>query len=301
MNLYESGHDLICVDNLTTGSKSFLREQIFNRIKFFDLDISEVTGPELLQLIGETETIYHIAANADVRGGWNSSFKDIKQNIIATHNIAEYAKFSHVKEVIFTSTGCVYGEPTVIPTPENSPFPKQTSLYGASKIASEGILSSYSEQNAFKTTVLRFVSVLGKNYHHGHVIDFVRQLYFNPKELKILGNGKQRKSYINVLDCINALTSLRSNLQFDVFNIGQNNFIEVNESAQIICEKMNVEPTIITQESKRGWIGDNPFTYLDISKAKSYGWEPKFTINDSLLETVEWILANDWILSKQRP
>ena len=293
------GNDVTIIDNLSTGDLRFLTSEELSSVKFLELDLAKADSHELEKLIKQTQIIFHIAANADVRGGWDNSFRDIEQNVIATHNIAAAGRRVGVEEFIFTSTGCVYGDSTVIPTPESEPFPIQTSLYGASKVAAEGILSAYSANGAFKVSVFRFVSVLGNNYHHGHVIDFVRKLLKDNSFLEILGNGKQKKSYINVIDCIAALSGLRGKNNFEVFNIGHDSFIEVRESAELVSQYLDLKPRFDFGTENRGWIGDNPFTFLDISKAKIQGWNPTIPIDESIKETVEWIVQNKWVLEKQ--
>jgi UDP-glucose 4-epimerase len=296
--LVENGDEVVCLDNLSTGTKKFLEGEIQSQIRFIEADLVLQTHEDLIKSAKGADKIYHLAANADVRDGWMNPTRDLTQNAYATLKIAEIAREAKVEEVVFTSTGCVYGDSVVIPTPEEHPFPTQTSLYGSSKVAGEGILSSYVAQGVFKATVFRFVSVLGQNYHHGHVFDFVRKLKLNSKELEILGNGKQKKSYIHVDDCVRALVSLRGVEPFEVFNIGARQFIEVIESAKIICDHMGISPMIKTGDQNRGWVGDNPFTYLDITKAESYGWSPRVNIKDSIIETVEWLMLNEWVFSK---
>lgn len=289
--------EVVLVDNFSTGDSRYL-DGVLGGLEIFDLDISRTSPTELAKVFHGCDRIFHLAANADVRGGWSNTKRDIDQNIIATHNVAEATRLARVSEVVFASTGCVYGDSTLIPTPENEPFPIQTSLYGMSKMAAEGIFSSYSAQGAFKSTILRFVSVLGRNYHHGHVIDFVRKLKSNPNSLQILGDGTQKKSYINVADCTRAFVDLRGKSNFEVFNIGHNYFLPVFESARLIARYMELEPEILLSEGSRGWIGDNPFTFLDISKAKEFGWEPSISIETSVEETVTYLLENQWVLDK---
>ena len=296
--LVENGDEVLCLDNLSTGSKRFLESEIQSQIRFIEADLVLQTHEELLKLAKGVDKVYHLAANADVRDGWMNPSRDLTQNTFATLKIAEIARAAEVEEVVFTSTGCVYGDSKVIPTPEEHPFPIQTSLYGSSKAAGEGILSSYVAQGAFKATVFRFVSVLGQNYHHGHVIDFVRKLRLNSNELEILGNGKQRKSYIHINDCVRALVSLRGVGSYEVFNIGSRDFIEVIDSAKIISDCMGISPSVKTGDQNRGWVGDNPFTYLDITKAESHGWSPRVNIENSIVETVKWLMSNEWVFSK---
>lgn len=292
------GNEVVVVDNLSTGDVAFLSSEEISSIEFIQEDLVSIEATRLEKALSGTEVVFHLAANADVRGGWDNSYRDIEQNIIVTHKIADAARKTGIKEFVFTSTGCVYGDSTIIPTPESEPFPIQTSLYGSSKVAAEGMLSSYAANGAFNVTVLRFVSVLGENYHHGHVIDFVRNLTNSPSVLKILGNGTQRKSYINVKDCVDALIQLRGNSPFNVFNIGHRSYLEVQESAKLISKFMGLTPSFQFSSENRGWIGDNPFTFLDISKAEKLGWSPSISIEDSIKETVDWLVENKWLLTK---
>ena len=293
------GNEVVVIDNLSTGNLKFLTPDEISNVDIIREDLISIDPTKLEKGVAGSQVVFHLAANADVRGGWSNSYRDIEQNVIATHKIADAARKSDIEEFIFTSTGCVYGDSTVIPTPESEPFPIQTSLYGASKVAAEGILSSYAANGAFDVTVLRFVSVLGENYHHGHVIDFVRKLIKSPSLLEVLGNGKQKKSYINVRDCVDALTRLRGETSFNVFNIGHRNYLEVHESATLISKFMGLTPVFNFGSENRGWIGDNPFTFLDISKAEKHGWIPTISIEDSIRETVEWLIANQWVLNME--
>jgi UDP-glucose 4-epimerase len=293
------GNEVVVIDNLSTGNLNFLTSEELSNIDFIQEDLVSIDPTKLEKGVAGSQVVFHLAANADVRGGWSNSYRDIEQNVIATHKIADAARKSDIDEFVFTSTGCVYGDSTIIPTPESEPFPIQTSLYGASKVAAEGILSSYAANGAFDVTVLRFVSVLGENYHHGHVIDFVRKLIKSPSTLEILGNGKQKKSYINVRDCVDALTHLRGKSTFNVFNIGHRNYLEVHESATLISKFMGLAPVFRFGSENRGWIGDNPFTFLDISKAENHGWTPTISIDDSIEGTVRWLVGNPWVLDME--
>jgi UDP-glucose 4-epimerase len=296
--LLSEGQEVIVFDNLSTGSENFLSDLDKKKIYHANIDLAKASVYDLTPYLKNVSTVYHLAANADVRGGWTSTFRDIEENIIASHNIALASRESGVTEFIFASTGCVYGDSKTIPTPETEIFPIQTSLYGASKVASEGLISRFAANGAFKATAFRFVSVLGPNYHHGHVIDFVRKLKANPTKLNVLGNGKQKKSYIHVTDCETGLIKLRTDLNYDVFNIGHNMYVEVRESAKLVADSLNLTPEFIFENKDRGWIGDNPFTFLDIQKATKYGWQPSTSIELSVQETVDWIENNSWVLDK---
>jgi UDP-glucose 4-epimerase len=209
-----------------------------------------------------------------------------------------------VKRIGFSSTGSVYGEPNVHPTPEDAPFPIQTSLYGASKLAGEGLIQAYATGFGFTGMIFRFVSILGERYSHGHVYDFYRQLAADPTKLKVLGNGKQRKSYLYVQDCVDAiLTVLDKGPQgpgASTYNLGADEYCEVNDSIGWICGKMGVKPELSYTGGDRGWIGDSPFIFLDTKKVRSLGWKPKLTIKKGVEKTVEYLAASPWLFESRR-
>lgn len=293
--LLAEGHTVAVADNFTTGYREHLKDR--------DLEIVEcdiVTDRALLaDVMAGASAVFHLAANADVRYGWDHPRRDLEQNVIATLNVAEAAVAAGVPTLAFSSTGSVYGEARVIPTPEDAPFPVQTSLYGASKAAAEGFLASYAEAGRLNVAAFRFVSVLGPRYSHGHVIDFMRQLRDDPTRLVVLGDGTQRKSYMHVHDCVAGLITLADVRGFEVFNLGVDGYSTVRDSISWICERMGVSPEIEFGEGDRGWVGDNPFIYLDTSHARESGWTPRLSIRDSVIDTVDWLLANPWLLDRR--
>jgi UDP-glucose 4-epimerase len=242
--------------------------------------------------------VFHLAANADVRFGTHHPFKDIEQNTIATYNVLEAMRANDIRKIAFSSTGSVYGEAAVFPTPENAPFPVQTSLYGNSKVAAEGLISSYCEGFGFQGFIFRFVSILGERYTHGHVFDFYQQLLADSSKLKVLGNGKQRKSYLYIQDCIDAIMIAieRATDRVNIFNLGQDEYCEVNQSIGWICERLKLKPELAYTGGERGWIGDNPFIFLDCSRMRALGWEPKLSIRNSVINTLEYLIANHWVV-----
>ena len=236
-----------------------------------------------------------------MRFGLKHTKKDINQNIIVTHKILEAMRKNNVKKIMFSSTGSVYGESNQIPTRENAPFPVQTSLYGASKISAEGLISAYCEGFNFKSYIFRFVSILGKRYSHGHVFDFVKKLRKNNKKLYVLGDGNQRKSYLNIDDCINAIYKSMNyfNDKINIINLGTNNSLTVKESIKIICDNLKCKPKLFFKGGRRGWVGDSPLIFLDIKKLRKSGWKPKFTIKQSIKITTKYLLDNQWILKRK--
>jgi UDP-glucose 4-epimerase len=242
------------------------------------------------------DTVFHLAANADVRHGAEHPRKDLEQNTIATSSVLEAMRLAGVSRIAFSSTGSVYGEAAVIPTPEDAPFPVQTSLYGASKLAAEGLISAYAEAFGFQAWIFRFVSILGERYTHGHVIDFYRQLREHPGELRVLGDGSQRKSYLYVHDCIDAIfTALdRAQGKINILNLGTAEYCQVNDSIRWICEHLGLSPEIRYTGGDRGWVGDNPFIFLDCARMRALGWQPALGIREAVIRTVRHLQTNDF-------
>src|SRR5271165_1331785 len=202
--LLESGIEVVGWDNLSTGQEEFLREA--RRSKQFRFALGDnLNLPALSAAMAGCDYVFHLAANADVRFGLNHPGKDLQQNTIATFNVLEAMRANGIRRIAFSSTGSVYGEAAVIPTPEDAPFPIQTSLYGASKVAGETQIQAYCEGFGFEGYIFRFVSILGERYTHGHVFDFYKQLLEHPDHLRVLGDGTQRKSYLYVQDCLRAI------------------------------------------------------------------------------------------------
>ncbi len=294
--LSEPENEVVVYDNFSTGRMEFLEEALknprFKLIKGDNLDEKSLT-----EAMKGCEFVFHFAANADVRMGCEHPRKDLEQNTIATYNVLEAMRANGIKRIGFSSTGSVYGEAEVIPTPEDAPFPIQTSLYGASKLACEGLLAAYAEGFDFQVYIFRFVSILGERYTHGHVFDFCKKLMADPSTLHILGNGKQRKSYLYVKDCMEAIMTVirKADEKVNIYNLGTDQYCEVNDSVGWICGKLNVNPSFTYAGGERGWVGDNPFIYLDTKKVRALGWEPKATIEDGVVKTVEYLLANPWV------
>jgi len=299
--LIKKGHNVIVLDNLSTGKKIFINELL--KEENFKFILCDLLNKDLLNSVFENhiDFVYHFAANADVRFGLNQPGKDLEQNTIATYNLLEAMRVNKVKKIAFSSTGSVYGETNVFPTPEDAPFPIQTSLYGASKLACEALISAYCEGFGFRGYIYRFVSILGQHYTHGHVYDFTKSLIENPNKLNVLGNGLQQKSYLNIFDCVRAMYLIEgsSNEKICIYNLATPELINVNQSIKFISELMKVDPKISYGKEDRGWVGDNPKIFLDIKKVVSLGWQPKFTIKDSILQTASWLLANKWVYNSR--
>jgi UDP-glucose 4-epimerase len=295
--LINDGHDVLGIDNLSTGRIKFLKSSLDS--KKFTFLVGDITNIEfLLDCFVGYDFVYHLAANADVRFGLNHPFKDIEQNIIGTYNVLEAMRANNIFNIGFASTGSVYGEASQIPTFENAPFPVQTSLYGSSKLSGEGLITSYCEGFKFKANIFRFVGILGERYTHGHIYDFYKKLKKDSTQLEILGDGKQRKSYLYVQDCLDAMLIAEKNLKYkiNIYNLGVDSFCEVVDSVEIICRELNMSPKLSFTGGVRGWVGDNPFIFLETSKIRSLGWTPKFTIAEGIIKTVNYLRDNDWVI-----
>lgn len=299
--LLAEGREVVVYDNLSTGRMEFL-EAARNHpgFTFVRGDLLDAAG--LTRAMAGCDTVYHLAANADVRFGTEHPRRDLEQNTIATFNVLEAMRSNGIRRIAFSSTGSVYGEPDVFPTPEDAPFPRQTSMYSASKVAGESLLTAYSEGYGFEVFIFRFVSILGERYSHGHVFDFARRLLADPTELQILGDGKQRKSYLYVQDCIDAilLAMAASKERVNVLNLGTDEYCEVNQSVSWICESLGVQPKRTYAGGTRGWVGDSPFIFLDCSRMRAFGWKPKLTIREGILRTLGYLLENRWLLEARK-
>lgn len=298
--LLADGHQVTGIDNFSTGQRRFLKGALAHpNFRLVEIDLLNLDALKLAFAGGEA--VFHLAANADVRFGTEHPRKDLEQNTIATYNVLEAMRANGIKKIAFSSTGSVYGEAAVVPTPEDSPFPIQTSLYGASKAAGEGLISAYCEGFGFQSWIFRFVSILGERYTHGHVFDFYQKLKADPSRLPVLGNGKQRKSYLYVQDCIDAilLAMDKATGKVNIFNLGVDGYCEVNDSIGWICTELGVKPQLEYSGGDRGWIGDNPFIFLETKKIQSLGWKPKFGIREGVIKTVVYLRANEWVFEER--
>src|SRR5262249_44714748 len=252
------------------------------------------------------DRVFHLAANADVRFGLKHPSRDLEQNTIATFNVLEAMHSNGVKTIAFSSTGSVYGETTTFPTPEDAPFPIQTSLYGASKLAGEGLIQAYCEGFEFEGYIFRFVSILGERYTHGHVFDFYRQLLQHPHRLEVLGDGTQRKSYLYINDCIEAMLHVMtidrdsdSTQRTHIYNLGAPEYCSDTDFIGWITEYLGLSTQLTFGGGERGWIGDNPFIFLDTTRVQQTGWRAKLTIHSAVIKTLEWLRENQWVLEKR--
>ena len=296
--LRAEGVEVVLVDDFRTGRREFVAELL--AADGATLHEGDVLDRALLERAFEgCDWVFHLQANADVRHGLNHPQRDLEQNTIATATVLEAMRATGVRGIAFSSTGSIYGEPAVFPTPEDAPFPTQTSLYGASKLAGEGMIAAYAHGFEFTGVVFRFVSILGERYTHGHVFDFYRALKRDPERLAVLGDGRQEKSYLYVQDCVSGiLAAVAAHAErpgFHVYNLGSDETVILEQSVETIAGHMGLTPSIEYGGGVRGWAGDSPLIHLDCARIRALGWEPTLSIRESTLRTLAWFDANPYV------
>jgi UDP-glucose 4-epimerase len=297
--LIDRGIEVAVLDNFATGRREFLAERALGAgVTLVEGDALDMGSLE--RALEGCDWVFHLQANADLRRGVEHPRRDLEQNTIATSNVLEAMRARGVRQIVFSSTGSVYGEPEVFPTPEDSPFPIQTSLYAASKLAGEALIGAYAHGFGFNGVICRFVSVLGERYTHGHVFDFFRALKRDPTRLRVLGDGRQEKSYLYVQDCIGAILTAVERHETDadpaahIYNLGTDETLVVDDSVEIITEHLGLSPTVEHTGGRRGWAGDSPLIRLDTSRIRALGWRPQLTIAQALARTLDWLDANEY-------
>jgi UDP-glucose 4-epimerase len=298
--LSADGAEVNVVDDFRTGRREFV-EGLLDRpgTRLFEGDVLD--ADLMREAVAGCDWVFHLQANADVRHGLDHPRRDLEQNTIATSTVLEAMRAEGVSRIGFSSTGSVYGEPEVFPTPEDAPFPLQTSLYAASKLAGEGMIGAYAHGYEFTGLIFRFVSILGERYTHGHVFDFYRALRADPDHLRVLGDGRQEKSYLYVGDCIEAImTAVDAHSEAPgethVYNLGTDETIVVDNSVARIVGHLGLDPEVEHTGGKRGWKGDSPLIQLDCTKIRGLGWEPTMTIEQAIGRTLGWFEAHPEIV-----
>jgi UDP-glucose 4-epimerase len=300
--LIAQGVEVVIVDDFRTGRREFLADALSqSRATLIEGDVLDQATLE--EAFDGCDWVFHLQANADVRRGLEHPRHDLEQNTIATSTVLEAMRATGVRRIAFSSTGSIYGEPDVFPTPEDAPFPVQTSLYGASKLACEGLIAAYAAGYGFTGLVFRFVSILGERYTHGHVFDFFCALRQDTTRLRVLGDGRQEKSYLYIQDCVGAILTAADRHDDDsgthVYNLGTDETVVLDESIAIITEHLGVSPQIEHTGGRRGWTGDSPLIHLDTSRIRSLGWEPRLTIREAIVRTLDWLRDSEYAWSEQ--
>jgi UDP-glucose 4-epimerase len=291
--LLELKNSVTVFDNLSAGSMSNI--EIWKDHESFEFIKGDITEPLAIQkALKGSEVVYHLAANPEVRS-WLASPEDhFKQNVQGTFNILEGIRKSEVTQMLlFTSTSTVYGEANVIPTPETYAPLKPISHYGASKLAAEAIISSYSFMYGFKGVIFRLANTIGIRSNHGVIYDFVQKLHKDPIKLEVLGDGTQSKSYLYVTDCVEAMIYAAEKIKqkVSIFNVGSEDRVSVLEIAKIVMDEMGLKNTKIQLtggvDDGRGWKGDVKVMQLDMTKIKKLGWRPKMYSSEAVRETAK--------------
>jgi UDP-glucose 4-epimerase len=290
-------HDwqITILDNFSAGSRDNLRHLLLQRPKEVKLLEGDCTNPaHVKEALKGVETVFHLAANPEVRLELNDPQTCFRQNVYATHVLLQQIKDNRkIRTLVFLSTSTVYGEAETMPTPESYGPLKPISPYGASKLASEALISAYAYTYNKKAIILRLANIIGPRSQHGVIHDFVQKLRKNPKQLEILGDGTQNKSYLYIDDCINATKIAHSTTknQVEIYNVGSEDQISVIKIAQIVAEEMGLENVRFTctggVDGGRGWKGDVKNMLLDTAKLKTKGWKPRYTSAGAIRKTVK--------------
>ncbi len=310
--LLTQGAKVTVIDNMNTGQPQIVDAHKKNKnYTFLKLDIFSERD-RLINAMKGSEFVFHLAANADIRGGITNTMVDLEQNTLATHNVLEGMRRNDVRGIAFSSSASAYGIQTKFPIPEDAQM-IQNSLYGASKLAGEGLIEAYAEYYGISGSIYRFVSIIGERYPHGVVIDFYRKLKKDPKTLEILGDGNQKKSYLYVKDCVagimagvkatnegknlsNAATApaTTSKTRIGIYNLGQNYTLNVKDVAGIITKEMGLTNVKYRfTGGAAGWVGDQPVVLLSTKRIESLGWKPQVRIEDGLRRTIRYLIETN--------
>lgn len=287
-------HDVTVYDNLSSGKLKFIMHHLNNNKKnfnFFNADLLD--SEKLKKVIKGHDFVFHIAANPDIRYGIGHTDTDLKQGTIATFNVLEAMRANDIKNIVFSSSSVVYGEATVLPTSEDYGHLIPISLYGASKLACEGLITSYCHTFDMNSWIFRFANIVGNRGTHGILVDFIAKLKKNPHELEILGDGRQKKSYLLVEECIDAIFYVIENSKnkVNIFNIGCKDQVSVSRIAEIVVEESALKDVEFKYTGgDRGWKGDVPRMMLDVSKINQLGWKAKYTSEEAVRKAVRWLI-----------
>ncbi|MDE1767801.1 MAG: NAD-dependent epimerase/dehydratase family protein [Candidatus Micrarchaeota archaeon] len=293
--LIEKGAKIVVYDNLSSGRLDFLKT--FKKNKNFEFIKADLLDRETLEKSlqkSRPDTVVHLAANPDVRLGAKVTDLDLKQGTLATYNVLEACRKSDVKNLMFSSSSVVYGVAGLRPTPESYGPLKPISLYGASKLAGEALISSFGSLFGIKYFIYRLANVVGRNETHGIVVDFIKKLGKDSKNLEVLGNGKQKKSYIDVEDCVEAMLYVYKNSKDseNIFNLSTDDQMSVGDIASAVTDSVAPKARIIYTGTEQGWPGDVPDTCLSNKKMKEFGVRLNYTKSkDAIINAIN-VLKN---------
>jgi len=292
--LMDRGYTVTVYDNLSSGKKQFL-EQHFKKNNFSFIEGDLLDLEKLKNSIKNHDVVFHIAANPFVRLGEKQTRLDLEQGAIATYNVLESMRLNDIKKIVFSSSSVVYAETPPIAIPENYGPTLPISLYGAGKLAAEGLISAFCGTFDFQAWILRFANVVGIRGTHGVIVDFIDKLKKKPHELEILGDGKQKKPYLHATDVVDGILFVfdHSNEQINLFNIGCDSNTTVTRIAEMVVEEMGLKNVKFKYTGgKRGWAGDVPRFQLSIEKIKKLGWKPRYTSDEAVRKAIREVLDN---------
>jgi UDP-glucose 4-epimerase len=292
--LMENGNEVVVFDNLSSGNIGFIRHHL-DKPNFTFVKGDLLNQDEIEAACDGIDIVYHVAANPDVRLGAVDTHVHLEQNIMATYNLLESMRKKNVPNIAFTSTSTVYGEASIIPTPEDYGPLIPISLYGASKLACEALITSYTHTFDMRSWIFRFANIIGDRGTHGIIVDFIGKLKDDPKHLEILGDGRQSKSYLHVTDCVDAILFAvsHSNDAVNIFNIGSEDTITSTRIGEIVVGEMGLENVRFSYTGGyRGWKGDVPKMLLLIEKMTLLGWKPSYTSEKSVIETASTLVRS---------
>jgi UDP-glucose 4-epimerase len=286
--LLERNHVTV-VDNLSNVDERYISK--FKGNKNFKFVRADLSSPDSMDSINGAGMVIHLAANSDVRGGSISPYPDYTNNVLATFNLLEWMRKTDTPEILFSSSSAVYGEATIMPTPENYGPYLPISTYGASKVSGEAFITAYSHYYGIRGTIFRFANIVGRNSTHGVIFDFIRKLRKDPANLEILGDGTQRKSYLHVRDCVSSMVYVHErSRKTDIYNLGNPGTTSVRKIADTVIEKMHlgdVKYNFTGGIDGRGWKGDVKVAQLGVEKLMSTGWKNTFDSDGAVAKAVQ--------------
>jgi UDP-glucose 4-epimerase len=296
--LVDKRYNVTVLDDLSTGHESNLSHSIFNHQDQVTFIVGDCRKPkDIEKALKGVDVVLHLAANPEVRLELADPKKCYEHNIEATYVLLERIRRSKIEKMVFASSSTIYGDAATIPTPEHYGPLKPISIYGASKLACEALISSYCHSFKKKGIIIRPANIVGPRSTHGVILDFIKKLKANPSELEILGDGTQIKSYLYIDDCIDAIINAFESTEdpVTIYNIGSEDQTNVTEIAKIVIEEMKLKDVKLKfsggVNGGRGWIGDVKNMLLDISKLKSLGWKPKLNSKQAVRETARHLIS----------
>lgn len=289
--LIEGENTVTVYDDLSSGKKEFI-EHHFQNDNFSFIQANLLDEKQVTKTIKDHDVVFHIAANPDVRLGEQKPDM-AKTDIIATYGLLDAMRENGIKKIVFSSSSTVYGETPPFPLKENYGPLLPISVYGAAKLAAEGLISSFCHTFDMQGWIFRFANVVGERGTHGVIVDFINKLERNPKELEILGDGKQKKPYLYVTECVDGMLFgfTRANEQINIFNLGCDTTTEVTRIGELIVEEMGLKDvTFKFTGGKRGWKGDVPQFQFDIKKINNLGWKAAHTSDEVIRMAIKDVL-----------